>query len=65
VVISKAAHGVCAADWSRAAPIGYVVWPQWPNFRAWIGIASILAAGFLAIASTLRPRPLAALADGV
>jgi len=38
-----------------AALIGYVVWGQLPNFWAWIGIALILAAGFMAIASSLRP----------
>jgi len=40
-----------------AALIGYVVWDQLPNFWAWIGIAMILAAGLLAIASSLRPAP--------
>jgi drug/metabolite transporter (DMT)-like permease len=38
-----------------AAVIGYVVWNQLPNFLAWVGIVLILGAGFLAIASSLRP----------
>ena len=43
--------------WS--ALIGYLVWDQLPNFWAWIGIALILAAGFLAIASSIRSAPVA------
>lgn len=46
-----------------AALIGYLVWGQLPNFWAWVGIAMILAAGFLAIASSLRPLP--AVTEGV
>ena len=46
-----------------AALIGYLVWGQLPNFWAWVGIAMILAAGFLAIASSLRPVP--AVSEGV
>jgi drug/metabolite transporter (DMT)-like permease len=42
-----------------AAVIGYVVWNQLPNFWAWIGIALILGAGFLAILSSLRPLAVA------
>jgi drug/metabolite transporter (DMT)-like permease len=41
--------------WS--ALIGYLIWDQLPNFRAWIGIGMVLCAGFLAIASSLRPTP--------
>lgn len=40
-----------------AALIGYVVWNQMPNFWAWVGITLIMGAGFLAIASSLRPAP--------
>jgi drug/metabolite transporter (DMT)-like permease len=40
-----------------AAVIGYVVWNQLPNFWAWVGIGLILGAGFLAIASSVRPAP--------
>jgi drug/metabolite transporter (DMT)-like permease len=48
-----------------AALIGYLVWNQLPNFWAWFGITLILAAGFLAIASTLQPRRVAVAAEGV
>jgi len=43
--------------WS--ALIGYLVWDQLPDFWAWIGIVMILGAGFLAIASSLKPAPAA------
>ena len=43
-----------------AALIGWLVWDQLPNLWGWIGIALILAAGLLAIASSLRPVPAAA-----
>jgi drug/metabolite transporter (DMT)-like permease len=47
--------------WS--ALIGWLVWDQLPNFLAWVGIALVLCAGFLAIASSLRPTPAAAQAQ--
>jgi drug/metabolite transporter (DMT)-like permease len=49
--------------WS--ALIGWMVWNQLPNFWGWVGIALILAAGLLAIASSLNPREPAALVEGV
>jgi drug/metabolite transporter (DMT)-like permease len=48
-----------------AALIGYVVWHQLPNFWAWIGISLILAAGFLAIASSLDRGRLSVAAEGI